>query len=82
MKILGPTISAVATIVGAILAILTFGAATALVVAGIAVGAIMTAYSIVDSATGATGKLVQLVNESIKSLVPITKYYKKGSNFY
>lgn len=70
MKIIGPTIAALATIVGAALAIFTFGASTALIVAGIAVGVAMTAYSIVDSATGCTSKLMKVVNDFLASKFP------------
>lgn len=70
MKIVGPIVAAVATIVGAALAIFTFGASTALIVAGIAVGAAMTAYAIVDSATGCTQKIVQAVNKWMAESFP------------
>ncbi len=69
MKIVGPIISAVATIAGALLAVFTFGLSLSLVVAGVAVGMAMTAYSAVDSATGITGKAFQAFTEAIKSMM-------------
>lgn len=69
MKIVGPIISAVATIAGALLAVFTFGLSLSLVVAGIAVGTAMTAYSAVDSATGITGKAFQAFTKALKSLM-------------
>lgn len=70
MKVVGPIISVVATVVGAALAIFTFGLSTALIVAGIAIGAAMAAYSVVDSYTGCTQKFVQFVNETIEKHFP------------
>lgn len=68
MKILGPVVAALSTIVGAALAIFTFGASTALIVAGIAAGTAMTAYSVADSVTGCTAKMVEAFSEAFKSL--------------
>jgi hypothetical protein len=66
MKIVGPIIAALSTIVGALLAAFTFGASTALIVAGIAAGVAMTAYSTVDSITGVTGKIIQAFTEALE----------------
>lgn len=68
MKILGPVVAALSTIVGAALAIFTFGASTALIVAGIAAGTAMTAYSVADSVTGCTAKMVEAFSDAFKSL--------------
>jgi invasin B len=70
MKIAGPCVAAASVIVGASLAIFTFGASTALIVAGIAIGTAMTAYSIVDSFTGSTQKAIGLFNDLIKKALP------------
>lgn len=70
MKILGPVVAAVSTIVGAALAIFTFGASTALIVAGIAAGTAMTAYSVADSITGCTAKMVLAFTNALKALMP------------
>lgn len=66
MKIIGPIVAALSTIVGALLAAFTFGASTALIVAGIAAGVAMTAYSTVDSITGVTGKIIQAFTEALE----------------
>ena len=70
MKILGPVVSAISTIVGAALAIFTFGASTALIIAGIAAGTAMTAYSVADSVTGCTSKMVLAFTNALKALMP------------
>jgi invasin B len=66
MKIIGPIISALSTVVGALLAAFTFGASTALIVAGVMAGIAMTAYSTVDSITGVTGKIIQAFTEALE----------------
>ena len=66
MKIFGPIIAALATVVGAVLSIFG-GAGVPLIVAGIAVGVALTTYSVVDSITGCTGKLAQLVNDMFEN---------------
>ena len=81
MKILGPAIGALATLIGAVLAIVTFGLATPLVVAGIAIGIALTAYSIVDSVTGCTGKLVSAFNNAVKSWFPENETLQKLVKF-
>lgn len=68
MKILGPVVAALSTIAGAALAIFTFGASTALIVAGIAAGTAMTAYSVADSVTGCTAKMVEAFSKAFQSL--------------
>ena len=70
MKILGPIISALAVVVGAALAIFTGGASIALIVAGIAIGTAMTAYSIVDSCTGCTQKIMEAFNALMEKAFP------------
>lgn len=77
MKIIGPIIAAISTIVGAVLAIFTFGASTALIVAGIAVGIALTTYSIVDSATGCTSSLVETINEALAEAYPDNEVVQK-----
>ena len=77
MKIIGPIIAAVCTIIGALLAVFTFGASTALIVAGVAVGVAMTAYSVVDSFTGCTAKIVQAVNDALKNRFPDDEVLQK-----
>lgn len=59
MKIFGPIIAAVGTLIS----ILSFGLASPVGVAVAAIGIALTIYSIVDSITGCTGKLAQLVND-------------------
>jgi hypothetical protein len=70
MKICGPIVAALGTLVGAALLIFTFGTSTALIVASIAVGVAMTAYSIVDSATGCTQKLMEVINNALEKAYP------------
>lgn len=72
MKVLGPILSTLSTVISALLAVFTFGLALPLVVASIAIGVAFTTYSIVESATGAgiTGKIVQAFNEFVKEAMP------------
>ncbi len=81
LKIVGPIVAALSTIVGAALAIFTFGASTALIVAGIAVGIALTTYSIVDSATGCTSKLMEVINDSLKEAFPNDPVMQKVIKF-
>ncbi|WP_068467240.1 type III secretion system translocon subunit SctE [Candidatus Protochlamydia phocaeensis] len=82
MKIMGPIISAivtvVSTIIGIIIAAATLGVGTPAAIAFIAVGAgislaigtALTVYSVVDSATNLTQKLVKLFDNTIKAMMP------------
>lgn len=81
MKIVGPIVAALATIVGAALAIFTFGASLAIVVAGIAIGTAMTAYAIADSVTGCTAKLMTIVNEALEKAYPDNPAIQKAIKF-
>lgn len=65
MKILGPILSAVMTVIATILTVLTAGACLPLLIATVAVGVIMTAYSVADSVTGVTQKIATAVKEEI-----------------
>jgi hypothetical protein len=77
MKICGPMIAALGTIVGALLLIFTFGASTSLIVASIAVGVAMTTYSIVDSVTGCTTSLINFINEALATAHPENEALQK-----
>ena len=79
MKIIGPIIAALATVVGALLC--WTGAGTALLVAGIAIGIALTAYSVADSITGCTGKIVQAFNEWMADLFPDNEVLQKAIKF-
>ncbi|WP_068467242.1 type III secretion system translocon subunit SctE [Candidatus Protochlamydia phocaeensis] len=74
MKIIGPIIAALATLIGALIAIASLGTATAagvaLIAAGITVGIAMTAYSIADSVTGCTQKLVEAFTKALDNMMP------------
>lgn len=69
MKWVGIGISALALAVSVVVTVMTFGAAAPLAVglamAGLAVSLAMTTYSVVDSFTGTTQKLVESIKESI-----------------
>ena len=74
MKIVGPIVAVLATVVGVLISIATFGLGSplgvALIVAGIAVGIALTTYSIVDSVTGCTSKLIESFNKWVEGMVP------------
>ncbi len=69
MKIVGPIIAVVSVIVGAGLSLFG-GVGIPLILAGIAVGAAITTYSIVDSFAGITSKIVGAFNDFLKDLMP------------
>lgn len=79
MKIIGPIIAALATVVGALLC--WTGAGTALLVAGIAIGIALTAYSVADSITGCTGKIVEAFNKWMADLFPDNEVLQKAIKF-
>lgn len=72
MKIVGPTIAALSVAIGLIVSVATLGAGAALasplVLAGLAVGVAMTTYSVVDAATGITGKIMEGFNNMIDKI--------------
>jgi hypothetical protein len=70
MKIAGPIVAGVSVLVGVLLIPFTAGASTVLLVAGVAIGMAMMAYTIVDSVTGCTQKGIELFNEWLKEILP------------
>ena len=70
MKIAGPTVAVLSIVVGAALLLVTGGASAGLIIAGIAVGSAMAAYSVVDSLTGSTQKLITAFNELMEKAFP------------
>jgi invasin B len=77
MKIFGPIISAITTILAAILTVVTFGAALPLVVATVTLGIAMTAYSVADSVSGITQKMITAVTNGIDKMFPNASAAKK-----
>ncbi len=69
-KIVSCIVSVIATIVGAILLPFTAGMSTALIIAGIAVAAAMTAYTIVDATFNVTTKLLTAFNKCLEGMFP------------
>lgn len=63
MKILGPIVSALVTAITAVVAFVTGGLGSPLLIAALAVGTIMTAYSVVDSTVEVTSKMIEGLNK-------------------
>jgi invasin B len=73
MKILGPLVAAISSIIGAVLSI-AGGAGVAIIAAGIAVGMAMTAYSIADGQLGLTAKFMKAFTAFLSDLGSPMKY--------
>lgn len=64
MKIIGPAIA----IISMALMVASFGLASPIAMAGLAVGAAMLAYSVLDSTVGVTSKIIEGMNELVDKL--------------
>jgi hypothetical protein len=65
MKYLGPALSIASTIIGVLVLVVFSPVAPVLLIAAIAVGGLLAAYSIADSAIGLTPKLMKAFNEML-----------------
>lgn len=63
MKVLGPLIGALITAITGLITAITLGAASPIFIAGMAVGIMLTTYSIIDSAADLTPKMLEGLNE-------------------
>lgn len=68
MKIIGPIIAALSIVIGIAISAATVGLASPIALAGVAVGLAMLTYSVVDSTTGATSKMMEGFNDLIDKM--------------
>lgn len=78
MKILGPVLGGLSVLAGIAAIVASGGAASPLVIAGLAVSTSMFAYTFVDQETGATQSLIGLFNQAVEEIAPDNPLLQKA----